>query len=139
MDDLSMPRRVRPGAERVAREITPAMEAGMRGRATIGVHSLLSVAARTTGTSLPTECRRKEVAVPTYRINHATIALVLEKDHNEKDRHVAHTVPAGAIITIENDKTFDGDRLMEVVWGGITVLMFTQDLRSRTTPVHNGK
>ena len=63
-----------------------------------------------------------------YRVNRPTIALVLEGD-----QHVAHTVPTGAIITVQNGQPFAGDRLMDVLWGGVSVMMFTQDLRVRTT------
>jgi len=63
-----------------------------------------------------------------YRINSPTIAL-FEQD----GRHVADTVPAGALIEI-NSATFDGDKLLEVIWNGKSVLMFTQDLRKRAEP-----
>jgi len=63
-----------------------------------------------------------------YRINNPTIAL-FEQD----GRHVADTVPAGAIIEISR-VALDGDKLLEVVWNGRPVLMFTQDLRKRAEP-----
>ena len=61
-----------------------------------------------------------------YRIKEPTIALF-----HEDGRHVARTVPAGAIITIDSD-AFDGDKLVDVTWGRKKVMMFTQDLRSRS-------
>jgi hypothetical protein len=64
-----------------------------------------------------------------YRINNPTIAL-FEQD----GRHVADTVPAGAIVEINSD-SFDGEKLMEVRWDGKPVLMFTQDLRKRAESV----
>ena len=64
-----------------------------------------------------------------YRITNPTIAMILEDG-----RHVAHTVPSGAIISVPNGKPFDGEKLMEVVWDGKTVMMFAQDLRSRSIP-----
>ena len=67
-----------------------------------------------------------------YRINSPTIALF-----EEDGRHVANTVPAGAIIEISSDR-FDGDKLLEVVWEGKRVMMFTQDLRKRAESV-NGR
>jgi hypothetical protein len=72
----------------------------------------------------------KEAPLPLgrYRINSPTIAL-FEQD----GRHVADTVPAGALIEINSD-TFDGENLLEVVWDGKSVLMFTQDLRKRAEP-----
>jgi hypothetical protein len=63
-----------------------------------------------------------------YRFNNPTIAL-FEQD----GRHVADTVPAGAIIEISR-VALDGDKLLEVVWNGRPVLMFTQDLRKRAEP-----
>ena len=69
--------------------------------------------------------------VGTYRITEPTIAL-LEMD----GRHVANTVPRGAIITVDGD-AFDGDKLVSVSWDGKTVMMFAQDLRSRCEPTAN--
>ena len=69
--------------------------------------------------------------MPTYRVTSPTLAMIRENGH-----HVAHTVPMGAIITIENGKCFDGEKLMEVVWAGVTVLMFTQDLLERTSQIN---
>ena len=60
-----------------------------------------------------------------YRIMSPTIALFLEDG-----RHVAHMVPKGTIITVQTE-TFNGDRLIEVLWAEKTVMMFTQDIRSR--------
>ena len=67
------------------------------------------------------------VAMPIerYRISSPTIALFLEDG-----RHVAHMVPKGATITIDG-KTLNGNKLTEVIWAEKTVMMFTQDLRSR--------
>ena len=63
-----------------------------------------------------------------YRINSPTIALF-----EEDGRHVANTVPAGAIIDIKGESS-DGDKLLEVIWDGKPVMMFTQDLRKRAGP-----
>jgi hypothetical protein len=60
-----------------------------------------------------------------YRIKEPTIALF-----HEDGRHVAHTVPAGTFIHVDS-AAFDGDKLVDVTWGGKKVMMFTQDLRSR--------
>lgn len=64
-----------------------------------------------------------------YRIESPTIAMVLEDG-----RHVAHMVPSGAVITIESE-TFNGNKLVEVLWEGKLVMMFTQDIRSRGVKV----
>ncbi len=63
-----------------------------------------------------------------YRIASPTLALF-----QEDGRHVARTVPAGAIITVDNG-AFDGNKLIDVTWEGKKVMMFTQDLRSRAEP-----
>jgi len=60
-----------------------------------------------------------------YRITSPTIALFLEDG-----RHVAHMIPKDTIITVQTE-TFNGDRLIEVLWAEKPVMMFTQDIRSR--------
>ena len=60
-----------------------------------------------------------------YRLKTPTLALV-----EEEGRHVAHTVPGGAIVVLDR-KAGDGEKLVEVVWDGKRVMMFAQDLRSR--------
>ena len=60
-----------------------------------------------------------------YRIKSPTIALFLEDG-----RHVAHKVPAGSVITVEST-TFNGDKLIGVLWAEKDVMMFTQDIRAR--------
>jgi hypothetical protein len=44
--------------------------------------------------------------------------------------YVARTVASGAVIEVCNGP-IDGDRLVDVIWDGRNVMMFTQDLRSR--------
>ena len=65
-----------------------------------------------------------------YRINSPTIALFYEED-----RHVAHMVPAGSVITLNPEK-FNGNKLVEVLWADKLVMMFTQDIRTRGTKVN---
>jgi hypothetical protein len=64
-----------------------------------------------------------------FRIRNPTFALF-----REDARYVAHTVATGAFITIKDNATFDGDKLMAVMWDKREVMMFTQDLRDRTEP-----
>jgi hypothetical protein len=52
----------------------------------------------------------------------------------EDGRHVAHLVPEGATISIDG-KTFNGNKLIEVTWAEQIVMMFTQDLRTRSIKV----
>lgn len=63
-----------------------------------------------------------------FRITNPTLAIVSTDGH-----HDAITVPSGAIIDLDGKK-FNGDRLMEVLWGKRTVLMFTEDLKESTVP-----
>ena len=53
----------------------------------------------------------------------------------EDGRHIARLVPVGAIIEV--DGSFDGNRLTDVILNDQQVMMFTQDLRTRTEPVPN--
>lgn len=62
-----------------------------------------------------------------YRITEPTIAMF-----EEGGRHFSLHVPVDSIIMI--DGTLDGDRLTNVVWDGKPVMMFTQDLRTRSVP-----
>ena len=63
-----------------------------------------------------------------FRITTPTIVLVPEGELN-----VAHTLPSGAVITANSDE-FDGRKLVKVTWGEKTIMVFAQDLRSRTVP-----
>ena len=45
-------------------------------------------------------------------------------------RHMAETVPEGSIVEIDSD-TFDDNKLVDVLWVGKPVMMFSEDLRSR--------
>jgi hypothetical protein len=60
-----------------------------------------------------------------YLIHSATIALFFEDG-----RYVSHVVPEGTMVSLDG-KTFNGNKLMEVIWNEKAVMMFTQDLRSR--------
>ena len=64
-----------------------------------------------------------------FRITAPTIVLVPENDLN-----VARTLPKGAIITADSD-SFPGSKLVEVTWIEKRILVFAQDLRSRTEPI----
>jgi hypothetical protein len=67
-----------------------------------------------------------------YRIASPTISLNLEGE-----RHVARTLPKGALVKIESE-TFNGNKLVEVLFEGRVIMMFTQDLRSRGLKVVDG-
>jgi hypothetical protein len=64
-----------------------------------------------------------------YKIMNPTIAVIVEQD-----RHLAHMVPAGAIVTTDGGD-FDDEHLVDVTWDGKKAMMFAQDLRSRAMSV----
>jgi hypothetical protein len=53
------------------------------------------------------------------------MVLFLQDGH-----YVSQMIPDGTVITLEG-ATFNGNKLIEVVWEGKVVMMFTQDVRSR--------
>ena len=63
-----------------------------------------------------------------YRLTGPILAIC-----NTDGHHEAITIPAGALVDLDG-KTFNGDRLMEVLWNGRKVLMFTEELKSKTVP-----
>ncbi len=65
------------------------------------------------------------MAAERYRIKDPTIAM-----SHDDGRGVAYTVSVGAIVELR-DGPLDGDKLVEVMWNGKPVMMFTQDLRLR--------
>jgi hypothetical protein len=71
----------------------------------------------------------KEAPMPMgrYRITDPIIAII-----EEGGRHVAYTVPRGAIVIIEKSSTFDANRLVEVLWDEKRVMIFAKDLGSRS-------
>jgi hypothetical protein len=64
-----------------------------------------------------------------FRITVPTLVLVPEGDLS-----VARTIPKGAIIRADSD-AFQGRKLVEATWGEKTIMVFAQDLRSRTEPI----
>ena len=64
-----------------------------------------------------------------YRINDPTIAMF-----QEKGGYTARTVASGTVVEV-GDGPMEGDKLVDVVWDGRNVMMFTQDLRSRAERV----
>ena len=67
-----------------------------------------------------------------YRIKSPTIAVF-----SENGRNVTRTVPEGAVVEIKN-LAFDGKKLVEVMWDGRNVLMFSQDIQTRGERVQEG-
>jgi hypothetical protein len=63
-----------------------------------------------------------------YRLTEPTLAMVAVDGH-----HTSLIVPTDTVIDLDG-KTFNGDRLTEVLWEGRKVLMFTSDLKMSTVP-----
>ena len=60
-----------------------------------------------------------------FKIESPTITLFFEDG-----RHVAHTLPAGSVVTAMDGRV--GEKgLIDVIWDGKRVLMFAVDLKSR--------
>ena len=59
-----------------------------------------------------------------YRITAPTVVLIAKDG-----RHVAHTVPRGAVVTVD-DKTGPGGKFLTIMWGGIEAMIFAPDLQS---------
>jgi hypothetical protein len=69
---------------------------------------------------------REEKTMPVrYHINDPTIAMF-----QQNGQYAACTVASGTVVDVV-DGPIDGDKLVDVIWDGRDVMMFTQDLRSR--------
>jgi hypothetical protein len=80
--------------------------------------------------------RKAKIRYPTvqrneYRMLSATVVLIAEDG-----RQVAHTLPKGAVITVDGEDSGD-PRLITVMWDGLQAVMFTQDLRSRCERINH--
>jgi hypothetical protein len=64
----------------------------------------------------------------TFRLNKAILSIRSEHD----GRRIAHVIPSGAIVTVV-DGPLDGLRLVSALWEEWIVMMFTVDLRARST------
>ena len=62
-----------------------------------------------------------------YRLTTPTIAILPPDDEGHK---TTVTIPMGGVVEV-TDGAIDGDRLIDVLWEGQAVTMFTQDLRAR--------
>ncbi len=69
------------------------------------------------------------MSVRRYRITEPTIAMSFEDS-----RGVARRMSTGTVVDVPGG-LIEGNRLVEVLWDGKTVMMFTQDLRSRAEVV----
>jgi hypothetical protein len=64
----------------------------------------------------------------TYRLNKAILSIYSE----DSSHRIPIMVPSGSLVTI-TDGPLDGLRMVDVIWGKKTVMMFTVDLKSRAT------
>jgi hypothetical protein len=60
-----------------------------------------------------------------YRLNTPTLAIVKVDGHNSPV-----TIPHGAVVKVSAGP-LHGDRLVDVIWDGKTIMMFTTDIRER--------
>ena len=60
-----------------------------------------------------------------YRLNSDTIGIL-----SENQRRVAVTIPRKAVVTVINGP-LERNRLVDVMWDGETITIFTDDLRAR--------
>jgi hypothetical protein len=65
-----------------------------------------------------------------FRLGNPTLALDVVDG-----KRVAITVPEGSIIKVVAGPTGEGDRLVDVVWAGRTVAMFSFDVTVRGTEI----
>jgi hypothetical protein len=61
-----------------------------------------------------------------FRLTRSAMAIGLREE-----RHVAITIPEGAIIEVM-DGPFNGSRLMDVRYEGEMIMMFTDDMKTHT-------
>jgi len=59
-----------------------------------------------------------------YRLQTPTLAII-----NHDGQNNPTTVPSGAVVKVV--ASLDGNRLVDVLWDGKTVMMFTTDIRER--------
>jgi hypothetical protein len=64
-----------------------------------------------------------------FRLSRSAMAIALREE-----RHVAITIPEGAVIEVMNGP-FDGTRLMDVSYNGEMIMMFTDDMKTHTEAV----
>ena len=67
-----------------------------------------------------------------YRMKEPSIAMF-----QENGQYVALTVPAGALIRV-GGVVFDSNLLVNVTWMHKEVMMFTEDLRTRSEEIVDG-
>ena len=63
-----------------------------------------------------------------YRLIAPVLAVFPVDGHHE-----SATVPTGTIVDLDG-KTFNGSRLMDVLWDGRMVMMFTDELKVKAVP-----
>ncbi len=63
-----------------------------------------------------------------YRLTAPVLAIFPVDGHHE-----SATVPIGTVLDLDG-KTFNASRLMDVLWDGRKVMMFTDELKLKTVP-----
>jgi hypothetical protein len=75
-----------------------------------------------TGSTRSPYQQRTIMFLNTFRLTSPTFALIVKED-----RRIALTVPTGAVILASN---VEGDKMVDVLWEGRTLLMFPDDIRA---------
>ena len=68
----------------------------------------------------------------TYRLQTSTLAIFTYDDGHK----IPIMIPEGAMVEVLGE--MNGNRLIDVIWEGKPVLMFTIDLRNRAVPYDPG-
>ena len=63
-----------------------------------------------------------------YRLIAPVLAVFPVDGHHE-----SASVPTGTVLDLDG-KTFNGERLMDVSWDGRKVMMFTDELKTKSVP-----
>ena len=80
-----------------------------------------------TGSTRSLYQQRTIMFLNSFRLTSPTFALIVEEN-----RRITLTVPTGSVIIASK---VDGDKMVEVVWEGRTLLMFPDDIRASSERV----
>jgi hypothetical protein len=69
-----------------------------------------------------------------YLIKSPTLGILSIDDDG---RRIPVTVPLNAIVKVQGGP-LNGNRLVDVLWEGKTIMMFAQDIRSRGVEIRSG-
>ena len=64
-----------------------------------------------------------------YRLSGPTLAM-----YDEDGLHIGQLLPDGAMI-VTDGKKLNGEKLLNITWNEKPMMMFTQDVQKRGTPI----